>query len=102
MKSWSKYRSETGEGVAGRGIIVFVFCCSSAGRMLAVFSGLGVGLVLSVGLSSVLARWSIGKVDDPVVLVAAVGTLLLSTGIATVIPARRATAIEPTIALRVE
>jgi hypothetical protein len=70
--------------------------------MLAVFAGLGVGLVLSVGLSSVLARWSIRNVDDPVVLVAAVGTLLLSTGIATLIPARRATAIEPTIALRVE
>ena len=70
--------------------------------MLAVFAGLGVGLVLSVGLSSVLARWSIRNVDDPVVLVAAVGTLLLSTGIATLIPARRATAIEPMIALRVE
>jgi len=70
--------------------------------MLAVFAGLGVGLVLSVGLSSVLARWSIRNVDDPVVLVAAVGTLLLSTGIATLIPARRATAIEPTIALKVE
>jgi predicted permease len=70
--------------------------------MLAVFAGLGVGLVLSVGLNSVLARWSIRNVDDPVVLVAAVGTLLLSTGIATLIPARRATAIDPTIALRVE
>lgn len=70
--------------------------------MLAAFAGLGVGLVLSVGLSSVLARWSIRNVDDPVVLVAAVGTLLLSTGIASLIPARRATAIEPTIALRIE
>jgi ABC-type lipoprotein release transport system permease subunit len=59
-------------------------------------------LVLSVGLSSMLARWSIRNVDDPVVLVAAVGTLLVSTGIATLVPARRATAIEPTIALRAE
>ena len=70
--------------------------------MLAVFAGLGVGLTVSVGLGSVLARWSIRNVDDPVVLVGAVGTLLLSTGLATVIPARRATAIEPTIALRIE
>ena len=70
--------------------------------MLAVFAGLGVGLVLSVGLSSVLARWSIRNVDNPVVLVAAVGTLLVSTTVATLNPARRATAIEPTIALRVE
>jgi predicted permease len=70
--------------------------------MLAACAGLGVGLVLSLGLSSVLARWSIRYVDNPLVLVAAVGTLLLSTGIATLIPARRATAIEPMIALRVE
>jgi putative ABC transport system permease protein len=70
--------------------------------MLAVLAGLGVGLVLSLGLSSVLARWSIRNVDDPVVLVAAAGTLLLSTGIAALIPARRAAAIDPAIALRVE
>jgi ABC-type antimicrobial peptide transport system permease subunit len=70
--------------------------------MLAVFAGLGAGLVLSVGLNSVLARWAIRNVNDPVVLVSAVGTLLLSTAIATLIPARRATTIEPAIALRVE
>jgi predicted permease len=70
--------------------------------MLAVLAGLAVGLALSVGLSSLLARWSIRNVDHPIVLVAAVGTLLLSTGVAALIPARRATAIQPTIALRVE
>lgn len=70
--------------------------------MLAVCAGFGVGLVLSVGLSSVLARWSIRNVDDPVVLVAAVVMLLLATGIAALIPARKATAIEPTIALRID
>ena len=59
-------------------------------------------MVLSVGLSSVLARWSIRNVDDPAVLIAAVGTLLVSAGIATLVPARRATGIEPTIALRAE
>ncbi|HKE85455.1 MAG TPA: ADOP family duplicated permease [Vicinamibacterales bacterium] len=70
--------------------------------MVAVSAGLGAGLLVSVGLSSLLVRWSIRNVDDPVVLVAAVGMLLLSTAIATLIPARRATEIEPTIALRVE
>lgn len=70
--------------------------------MIAVFVGLGCGVVLSVGLSSVLARWSIRNVDDPVVLVAAIGTLVFSTVVATVIPVRRATAIDPMIALRVE
>jgi hypothetical protein len=70
--------------------------------IVAVFAGLGSGLVLSVALNSVLARWSIRDVDDPMVLLGAAGTLLMSTAIATVIPARRATAIEPTIALREE
>ena len=70
--------------------------------MLAVFAGLGVGLVLIVGLSPVLAQWSIRNVDDPVVLLAAVGTLLLSSAIAALIPAGRATGIEPAIALRIE
>src|SRR5689334_24928695 len=42
--------------------------------MPGVLAGLGAGLVLSVGLSSVLARWSIRNVDDPVVRGAAVGT----------------------------
>lgn len=41
--------------------------------LLALFAGLGTGLVVSAGLSSVLARWSIRHVDDPVVLAAAVG-----------------------------
>ena len=70
--------------------------------VLAVGAGLGTGLMLSVGLGSVLARWSTRNVDDPMVLMIAVGTLLVSTAVATLIPARRATAIEPTVALRIE
>ncbi len=70
--------------------------------LLAVLAGLVVGLVLSLGLSAFLARWSIRNVDNPLVLVSAVGTLLFSTAVATLIPVRRAIAIEPTIALRTE
>jgi ABC-type antimicrobial peptide transport system permease subunit len=70
--------------------------------MLAVFVGLGAGLFLSVALNSLLAKWSIHNVADPAVLGAAVGMLLLSTGVAALIPAGRATAIDPSIALRVE
>jgi ABC-type antimicrobial peptide transport system permease subunit len=70
--------------------------------LIAVGGGLGGGLILSVGLSAVLSRWSIPKIDDPVVLLAAAGTLLLAAVLASLIPARRATAIEPVIALRVD
>jgi hypothetical protein len=69
---------------------------------IAVVVGVGAGLILSAGLGSVLERWSIRNMDDPLVLGAVVGTLLASTMAAAVIPARRATAIEPTIALKAE
>jgi len=69
---------------------------------VAVGLGLGVGLALSVGLNSVLARWSIHHMDDPSVLAAAGGVLVTATLAATMIPARRATSIEPAMALRAE
>jgi len=69
---------------------------------VAVGVGLAVGVALSVALDSVLARWSIRHIDDPSVLAAAVGVLLTATLSATMIPARRATSIEPAIALRTE
>jgi putative ABC transport system permease protein len=70
--------------------------------VIAVAAGLALGLMLTVGLSSLLARWSIHNVDDPLVLAGVVATLLVSTIVATLIPARRATSIEPVIALRTE
>src|SRR5580704_6796718 len=69
---------------------------------VAVGLGLGVGLALSVALNSVLARWSIHHMDDPSVLAAAGGVLVTATLAATMIPALRATSIEPAIALRTE
>jgi ABC-type antimicrobial peptide transport system permease subunit len=68
----------------------------------AVGLGLGVGLALSVGLNSVLTRWSIHHMDDPSVLAAAGGVLVTATLAATVIPAHHATSIEPAIALRTD
>jgi predicted permease len=70
--------------------------------IVAAMAGLGIGLFLSVVLDAVLAQWSIRNMDDPLVLVAVVGTLLISTLAATLIPARRATAIQPTVALKAE
>lgn len=69
---------------------------------MAVLAGLAAGLVLSVGLGNLLVRWSIRNMDDPFVLAGVVGTLLVTTLGAAMIPARRATAIEPTVALRAE
>jgi predicted permease len=69
---------------------------------VAVLAGLGFGLMLSVGFSRLLARWLLGNMDDPLILAAVAGTLLVSALAATAIPARRATTIEPTVALRTE
>jgi ABC-type antimicrobial peptide transport system permease subunit len=64
--------------------------------------GLGLGLLLSVALDSVLARWSIHNVDHPVVLASVAGVLMASTLVATLVPGRRATRVDPVTALRAE
>jgi len=69
---------------------------------MAVSLGLGLGLMLAVALNSVLTRWSIRNMDDPSVLAAVIGILMVVTVAATLIPARRATSIEPAIALKME
>jgi ABC-type antimicrobial peptide transport system permease subunit len=69
---------------------------------VAVAAGLVIGLVLSVALGSVLARWSIPSPNDPRVLSSVVATLLLSALAATLIPARRAISVGPAVALKTE
>jgi putative ABC transport system permease protein len=67
--------------------------------------GAGLGLVLSVALSRVMAHWSPesqASSRDPLLMLAASVTLLLVTLLASAIPARRAAAVDPVIALRYE
>jgi ABC-type antimicrobial peptide transport system permease subunit len=65
-------------------------------------SGLLIGMISSVALGSLLTRWSIPRMDDPLVLAGVAATLLLSTLGATLVPVRRATSIEPAIALKTD
>jgi ABC-type lipoprotein release transport system permease subunit len=67
--------------------------------------GAGLGLVLSVALSRLMAHWSPesqASSRDPILMIAASLTLLLVTLLASAIPARRAAAVDPAIALRYE
>jgi hypothetical protein len=60
------------------------------------------GLALSVGLNEVVAQWSIGNLNDPVVLVAVSLVLLVVTMMSAANPANRAASIRPVDALRID
>ena len=60
------------------------------------------GLALSVGLDTVVAQWSIGNLNDPIVLVADSLVLFVVTMMSAAIPANRAASIQPADALRID
>jgi predicted permease len=73
-----------------------------ASTTLSVGSGLGAGVLLSVALSRVLAKWAEGAVFDPVILLAVVAALVGAATLACLLPAHRASSIDPIAALRYE
>jgi ABC-type antimicrobial peptide transport system permease subunit len=84
---------------AGRGRIVNA---AVQPAVLAIVAGLFAGLALSVGLNTVVAQWSIGNLNDPVVLVAVSLVLCVVTMMSAAIPANRAASIQPADALRID
>jgi predicted permease len=84
---------------AGRGRIVNA---AVQPAVLAIVAGLFAGLMLTVGLNKVVAQWSIGNLNDPVVLVAVSLVLFVVTMMSAAIPANRAASIQPADALRTD
>jgi predicted permease len=84
---------------AGRGRIVNA---AVQPAVLAIVAGLLAGLALSVGLNKVVARWSIGNLNDPIVLVAVSLVLCVVTMMSAAMPANRAASIQPADALRID
>jgi predicted permease len=84
---------------AGRGRIVTT---AAQPAVLAIVAGLFAGLALSVGLNKIVVQWSIGNLNDPVVLVAVSLVLLVVTMMSAAIPANRAASIQPADALRID
>jgi putative ABC transport system permease protein len=76
--------------------IVFASTVASVG------SGIAVGLVLTLALNRILARWAEGSSRDPLVLLAVTVLLSVVAAIACSGPARRAVKVDPITALRYE
>ncbi len=68
--------------------------------LLSVGSGIGVGLVLTLALGKVLAHWAEASSYDPSILAAVTLLLALVGAVACAIPARRASTVDPMVALR--
>ena len=67
---------------------------------LNVIGGLAGGALLSFAFSRVLSNWAEGSAYDPLLVASATLLLILTAALASFIPARRASAVEPMIALR--
>ncbi len=65
-------------------------------------AGILAGIALSLALNQIIAKWAQANPRDPGILLA--GTILLGfvSGLACAIPARRASKVDPMIALRSE
>ena len=67
-----------------------------------VAAGVIAGLVLNLALSRTLATWKAGNAHDPLILLIAATALVAVSVLACALPARRASRVEPMIALRYE
>lgn len=73
-----------------------------ASTVVSVGGGILAGLALTVGLHQVLAQWAEGSSRDPLILLAVTALLSAVAAIACVLPARRASKVDPMTALRYE
>lgn len=85
-------------GAMPRDVLRIVFRSTS----VSVGGGIAAGILLTLALRQVLVRWAEGSAKDPWALVLSIAVLIAVALIASGVPARRATRIEPMEALRYE
>ncbi len=80
-----------------------VYCLILSQGLRPIVIGLVIGLCAALGLDRLIAGLLFGiQPDNPLILVVAAGIFLLVSGLACALPARRATHIIPSVALRLE
>jgi predicted permease len=84
---------------ARRGHVLWIVFGSTARNVI---GGLACGVLLSLLFSRVLSKWAEGSAHNPLVFAAVTLLLALTSALATLIPARRASSVDPMDALRYE
>src|SRR6266436_4861384 len=84
---------------AGRKDVLLMVFRSAA---MSVASGVLTGVVLTITLNRVLARWIQGSSLDALVFAGVILLLVATSGLSCLIPARRASSVDPIVALRYE
>jgi len=84
---------------AGRTHVLRLVFASTA---LSVGGGLVGGVAMSLALKGVLSRWAVGSSVDAVIVLAVVALLMSAATVACLLPAYRASSIDPVTALRYE
>lgn len=85
-------------GATPRGVLRLVFASTARD----VIGGVLGGVLLSIFLRGVLAKWAEGSSQNPLLFAAATLLLVATSALVAFIPARRASSVDPMIALRYE
>ena len=85
-------------GAVRKDVLLMVFRSAT----ISVAGGVLTGVVLTITLNRVLARWIQGSSSDALILSGVVLLLVVTSGLSCFIPARRASSVDPVVALRYE
>jgi putative ABC transport system permease protein len=85
-------------GAMRKDVLLMVFRSAA----MSVAGGLLTGVVLTITLNRVLARWIQGSSLDALILVGVILLLVATSGLSCFLPARRASSVDPVVALRYE